>query len=89
MKKEEVMIDIKDASYSWGFKMKSGHTHNIFSIMTYYDFLKVKESFNVSLENVNLNLRSDDFMIVIGAVGCGKSTLLYSIMEETTMLSGT
>jgi len=40
------------------------------------------------LNNININLKSKDFLTVVGKVGCGKTSLLYSIMEETLLLKG-
>ena len=41
------------------------------------------------IKNLYLNLSSSDLLIVSGPVGSGKTTLLLSILQETTLLSGT
>ena len=40
------------------------------------------------MSEVNLHLKHNDLLVVVGQVGCGKSTLLQSIMGETTRLGG-
>ena len=40
------------------------------------------------IKNININLKSNDLLIVVGQVGCGKTTLLHSILEETRHVSG-
>ena len=37
---------------------------------------------------MNLDLKHDDLLVVVGQVGAGKTTLLHSIMEETRRCSG-
>lgn len=41
------------------------------------------------LKNVNLEIRSGEFMVFVGPSGCGKSTLLRSISGLETISSGT
>jgi ABC-type branched-subunit amino acid transport system ATPase component len=41
------------------------------------------------LDEVNIKLKYNDFLVVVGAVGAGKTTLLYSIMDETRKHGGT
>ena len=40
------------------------------------------------LENLNLSMKSGDFLTVVGQVGCGKSSLLMAIMQETVIQKG-
>ena len=40
------------------------------------------------LHDINLNLKHDSLLVVVGRIGSGKTTLLYSIMEETVKKSG-
>lgn len=51
---------------------------------TFYD---VKQKVEV-LKNVNLNIYSGDFTIIMGQSGSGKSTLLYSLSSMDTPTSG-
>ena len=71
------------ACFSWNFKINHKLDYNK-KLM-----IEVEEAENIILNNVNLNLKYDDLLIVIGEVGCGKTTFLYSIMDETTLNSGT
>ena len=41
------------------------------------------------LTDININMKSGDFLAVVGQVGCGKTSLLYSIMDETIVNGGT
>ena len=40
------------------------------------------------LSDINIDMKSGDFLVVVGEVGCGKTSLLFSIMEETLKLKG-
>lgn len=40
------------------------------------------------ISEINLDLKSNDFLVVVGKVGAGKSTLLHAIMEEVNLLGG-
>jgi cell division transport system ATP-binding protein len=40
------------------------------------------------IEEINLNMKKGDFLVVVGQVGCGKTSLLYSIMGETELAKG-
>jgi len=40
------------------------------------------------LYDIDIDMKSGDFMVVVGQVGCGKTSLLYSIMEETGVMKG-
>ena len=37
---------------------------------------------------MSLEMKSGDFLVVVGQVGSGKSSLLYSIMDETVHKKG-
>lgn len=41
------------------------------------------------LTDININMKSGDFLAVVGQVGCGKTSLLYSVMDETIVNGGT
>ena len=41
-----------------------------------------------TVENINLNLRMGDMMMVCGKIGVGKTTLLLSLMNETPQAAG-
>lgn len=40
------------------------------------------------MHDINIDMKSGDFLAVVGQVGCGKTSLLYSIMEETGVMKG-
>lgn len=82
--KEEVCIEINNASYSWGFKVNAEDLNN----QNIAGKIKVTELDQLVLQDVNLQLKSNDFLVVIGKVGVGKTSLLYSIMEETKLIRG-
>ena len=40
------------------------------------------------LSGINLDLRHDSLLVVVGRIGSGKTSLLYSVMEETIRQEG-
>lgn len=40
------------------------------------------------ISNINLDMKKEGLLVVIGSIGSGKTTLLHSIMGETIKLSG-
>lgn len=80
---DDVMIEVKDSAFSWGFRVKEDQKGN-----------KVRGKVLIEMDeqaiisDVNFTLRKNDHMIIVGQVGCGKTTLLHSLMEETKHMSG-
>ena len=50
--------------------------------------LVLEEISEPTIAGLNFDLASSDLLMVCGRVGAGKTTLLYSIMSETTKVSG-
>lgn len=48
----------------------------------------IEEVSEPAISDVNISLKHDDFLVVVGMVGAGKTTLLHSIMEETNRRGG-
>jgi len=80
----DVCIQIKNGAYSWGFKIKKDKNQNALK-----DRLDLEEDVTAVLSDVNLEMKHNDTLVVVGKIGTGKSTLLYSLMDETVKLSGT
>ena len=41
------------------------------------------------LNDINLNIKPGQLVLVVGSVGCGKSSLLMGILREINIVSGT
>ena len=80
---EEVCIKVDGGAYSWGFEVKKEKSQNALS-----DRLELEEVMNVNLQEINLDLASNDMLIVVGKIGSGKTTLLHSLMDETVKIAG-
>jgi len=78
-----VCIKLENASYSWGFKVKKEKENAAIK-----DRLDLERDNTVVLADVNLDLKYNDTLIVIGRIGNGKTTLLMSLMDETVKLTG-
>ena len=50
--------------------------------------VKLEEMKKPIITGLNLDLKSGDFLTVVGQVGCGKTTLLYTVMQETIVQAG-
>lgn len=70
---------MEDASYTWGFKVR----HESDLERAKKEKLDLEIDTTAVIRNVNLDLKSGDFLVVVGKIGTGKTTLLMSIMEET------
>ena len=40
------------------------------------------------LQDISLDLKSGDCLVIIGKIGCGKTSFLYSVMGETILTEG-
>ena len=84
---DKVQVKLEHADFSWGFKVKQ---------MTADEQKKRNNKFALELDEVksniltdiNIDMKSGDFLAVVGQVGCGKTSLLYSIMDETIVNGG-
>lgn len=84
-KKEDVCVKVVNGSYSWGFKVKKDADKNT----AIKDRLDLDEDMTVVLDNLNLDLKYNDTLVVVGKIGNSKTTLLMSLMDETVRISGT
>lgn len=76
-------VKVNDGSYSWGFKVKKDRNQSALK-----DRLELDEDLTAVLADVNLDLKHDDKLVVVGKIGSGKTTLLFSLMDETVKLGG-
>jgi len=76
---EDAIVEIKDGSYSWGFRVKENQVDDKKARQS----VLVEEAKDAIIKDINIDLKKNDHMIVVGQVGTGKTTLLFSIMEET------
>ena len=84
---DETAVQIKDGSYSWGFKIKKDEV--IDKNKALKDRLDLEEDTTAVLSEVNIDLKYNDTLVVVGKIGTGKTTLLHSLMDETVKLGGT
>ena len=82
VKPEDVKIEIKDGSFSWGFRVKDNQDE------AKRGKVLIEDLKDPTISKINLSMKQGDHMIVVGKVGTGKTTLLFSIMEETKMMGG-
>lgn len=80
---EDVCIKISGGAYSWGYKVKKDKSQSAMK-----DRLDLEEDKTATLADVNIDLKYNDTLLVVGKIGTGKTTLLYSLMDETVKLSG-
>ena len=80
---KEVSIDIKDASFSWGFRVQQDK-----KVTASRKKLEVEQDDEPTIKHVNFNITSGDLVVIVGQVGSGKTTLLHSIMNETQIREG-
>lgn len=80
---KDVCVKVTNGSYSWGFKVKKDKTQNALK-----DRLDLEEDVSAVLSDVNIDLKYNDTLVVVGKIGNGKTTLLHSLMDETVKLSG-
>lgn len=85
---EEVQVKFEHADFSWGFKVKQ-MTAEEKSKKSNNGALELDEIKSNILTDMNIDMKSGDFLVVVGQVGCGKTSLLYSIMDETINTGGT
>ena len=85
---DKVEIKLEHANFTWGFKVKQ-MTAEEKSKRNNKLALELDEVKSNILTDMNINMKSGDFLAVVGQVGCGKTSLLYSIMDETINTGGT
>ena len=81
---DDVTVDVRDSSFSWGFRVKEDQKDN-----KVRGKILIEEDEQPIIKGMNFTLKKNDHLIVVGKVGSGKTTLLHSLMEETKHMSGT
>jgi ABC-type transport system involved in cytochrome bd biosynthesis fused ATPase/permease subunit len=74
---------MKDASFTYGYKVQESDKSKEKGKKNLRVKIKLDESEDLVLDNVNLSMTKNNFTVVVGKVGCGKTSLLFSIMDET------
>lgn len=83
VKPEDVCVEVENASYSWGFRVKDDQGG------AQRGKVLIESEDKTIISDVNFSLKHNDLMVVVGMVGSGKTTLLHSLMEETRRITGT
>ena len=86
-----ISILIKDANFSWGFKdIKKIHNDNFDSQndsqTNRNEELPINTKLAKVLKNINLSIKKQELVAIIGKVGSGKSSLLKSILKELVII---
>ena len=79
-------VKIENGKYAWGFRISDNQKQNM---RVSHSKVEVENTDTPVLRNINLNLASNDLLVVVGKIGSGKTSLLYSIMDETCKKEGT
>ena len=80
VEREQVQVKLDTVSYTWGFKVKQNQEA---SKKANSARLELDHTSLPVLSEINIDLRHDSLLVVVGRIGSGKTTLLYSVMEET------
>ena len=80
VKPEEVCVKFEKADISWGYKVKTENAEDKAKKQNKYEGPKIEKVDQPMIAGVNLDMRTGDFLTIIGTVGCGKSTMLMSVM---------
>ena len=83
---KDICVKFTDAAFAWGYRVKEDQSAAKKSKQRAR--LLIEDFNDPIISSVNLDLKHDDTIVVVGQVGSGKTTLLFSIMEETRIIAG-
>lgn len=87
---ENTKIVMKDASFTWGFRAKTLTEEEKKARAKQRSYrVELDEVEDNVVDNLNIDMKQGDMMMVVGQVGCGKSSLLHAIMGELKKTAGT
>jgi len=80
---EDVKVLMEDAAITWGFKIKqmtAEEKEEHLKSGNGAGNVEIEEVKTPQIANLNVNMKSGDFLCVVGKVGCGKTTFLQTVM---------
>ena len=84
--KEDALVKIEAADFTWGFKMKQQGEGAAAGPGA---GAALEPEIAPVIENINIDMKPGDFLVVVGQIGSGKTSLLYSVMQEIILKKGT
>lgn len=78
-----IRIKLENCTVSWGNSRKDEKVEENKLLASHQD-----EDDGVVLSNLNIEIKSNEFIAVVGSVGSGKSSLLMTIMHELDVTKG-
>ena len=81
--RNELLLDIRDGEFSWKNEKKK-----LPSSAPDQNLLETQYKKELSLNEINVNIRKGDLVGVIGKVGAGKTSLLHTIIAEIEKVEG-